>query len=460
MGQTKLLIIGIAIGVLSGCATVTQTNTFSEKISTPITTKTHLTDHLSCFGDMLAEYSRARNNGKLLPIRAAIMSAKDATNISTDNFPDSEIPSDFKDMALGVASNIGGPLRILHVPSSEEIVDAIRLNTTNDNADENITPFTARHYNAKSIQIYAAITEYDRFLSNSQINPEASLELGNGSTETNIEASMTNERNVARMTMDFRIAQPIIGDIINHASSTNTVTLYQIGRDRSFGISVDGQTIGLATLESIVDARHKAIRLLVELGLIETFGKYAKVPYWKCLPSKNKQQDVVFDDVLKQHSGQYDFSQFTVSESDEELVDKKSAGKYDTFERVDPPQKGTDIRDHNLIMAMKSEFEYAQYVKVDTRAFEERPNQDFSFGTKKASPKLNGRKKLLVELLSIYKKQDDYQQLHGDALLNKVKSTLIQQNVLSSESANSDTNTFLALWLNAPIQRGGRWKLN
>ncbi len=78
----------------------------------------------------------------------------------------------------------------MHVPESIEIVDAIRLNTTNKNAKENITPFTARHYNQDSIQIYGAITEYDRLLSSSKVKPEASINFGGGDGLTNIEGSL------------------------------------------------------------------------------------------------------------------------------------------------------------------------------------------------------------------------------------------------------------------------------
>ncbi len=242
--------------LLFSCSSITTTNSFSEKLEMPKVTVTGMTKSLACFGDMLADYNRIMNNGQLRPIRAAIMTAKDATDVSTRTYANSEIPSDFKDMTIGIASKIGGPLRILHVPGTVEIVDAIRLNTTNQNAKENITPFTARHYNKDSIQIYGAITEYDRLLSNSKIKPVASAEFGKGDGLTNIEATLQREKNVARMTIDFRIVHPNTGDVINHAGSTNTLELYQLGKDNSFGLSIGDQTIGLSKSDSIVDARH------------------------------------------------------------------------------------------------------------------------------------------------------------------------------------------------------------
>ncbi len=436
--------------LLCSCSSVTTTNSFTKQLEKPKPTVTGMTQSLACFGDMLADYNRIMNNGRLRPIRAAIMTAKDATDVSTKTYANSEIPTDFKDMAIGIASKIGGPVRVLHVPGSVEIVDAIRLNTTNQNAKENITPFTARHYNKDSIQIYGAITEYDRLLSNSQIKPEASAKFGGGDGLTNIEASMKRERNVARMTIDFRVVHPNTGDVLNHAGSTNTVELYQVGKDNSFGLSIGDQSIGFAMSDSLVDARHKAIRLLVERGLIESLGKYAKVPYWRCLPSEKKQKFVKFEDVLAENSGLYDFS----SASAGEKVSKRDYGA-----KLEKAKKKGDLRDQTLIMSVKSDFEFVEYINRNTREYKTRPMSNFVFGGEDLRKTKNGRRMIINNFLAHYKRNLPELFISGEDPLVTIKRYFISNGVLNEASANNDSELFLAMWLNAPVRKGARWVL-
>ncbi len=435
--------------LLCSCSSVTTTNSFTKQLETPKPTVTGITQSLACFGDMLADYNRIMSNGRLRPIRAAIMTAKDATDVSTKTYANSEIPTDFKDMTIGIASKIGGPMRVLHVPGTVEIVDAIRLNTTNQNAKENITPFTARHYNKDSIQIYGAITEYDRLLSNSQVKPEASAKFGGGDGRTNIEASMKREKNIARMTIDFRVVHPNTGDVINHAGSTNTVELYQLGKDNSFGLSIGDQSIGFATSDSLVDARHKAIRLLVERGLIESLGKYAKVPYWRCLPSGEKQKFVKFEDVLSENSGLYDFSSAT-----DEI---ESAG--DDGVTPEKAKKKGDLRDHTLIMSVKSDFEFVEYINRNTREYKTRPMSNFVFGGEDIRKTKNGRKMIINNFLVHYKKNLPELFNASEDPLVAIKRYFISNGVLDEASANNDSELFLAMWLNAPVRKGARWVL-
>ena len=116
-----LLVISVA-AVINGCAVSTSTTEFSKKLEMPKPTKTVATDYLSCFGDMLTEYRYAAGNGTIDPLRIAIVSVNDATNVSTVQYPNSEIPNDFTNMTLSIASKIGGPIRIVHIPKDNEII--------------------------------------------------------------------------------------------------------------------------------------------------------------------------------------------------------------------------------------------------------------------------------------------------------------------------------------------------
>lgn len=418
------LLISMFITFISGCASSTKVADFSKEYEAPKATETQLTEHLACFGDMLSDYQRAYKQGELKPIRIAIVSVKDATNISTVDFANSEIPSNFNDMALGIVTKIGGPLRVLYIPDSNEIVDGLRLAGSGDK------PFSIAHYATNTLQIYGALTEYDRLILNKQRELEVGAEIGDGSGLTNIEASRYRERNTARMTMDFRAVQPGVGDVINHLSSTNTLRLYQNGKDFNFGISVDGQGIGYAKSNSIVDARHKAIRLLIELGMIEVIGRYAKVPYWKCLTPENNHSVVKVKDILAKQFGNYDFSNedysneqetgmqnkgnqstecnnttlATIKEPKEQEDHSKVKVDEDESKTTDPEiVECIDNRDADLIMGIAADYEYAEYIKLGDRSFVARPDSSFSLSGDPKSRSLNGRLQKLNALLNLYR---------------------------------------------------------
>ena len=75
---------------------VSTRNEFSNHSEYPSVTQTRATNILACFGDMLTAY---RTNGNTLnPLRLAVIDVKDATNVSSTSYPDSEIPNNFTDI--------------------------------------------------------------------------------------------------------------------------------------------------------------------------------------------------------------------------------------------------------------------------------------------------------------------------------------------------------------------------
>ncbi len=188
---------------------------------------------------------------------------------------------------------------------------------------------------------------------------------------------------------------------------------------------------------------------MVERGLIETLGKYAKVPYWRCLPSEEKQKFVKFRDVLVENSGIYDFSS-----SDEE---KKDA---DDFEPVES-KKRVDIRDHTLIMSIKSDFEFAEYINRHTREYKERPSKNFIFGGEGPKAIKSGRKMMVNNFVQHYKKYlpELFSNPNENPLL-AIRRYFVNNGVLEEGSSiNGESELFLAMWLNAPVRKGARWVL-
>lgn len=446
-----LLVIAVA-AIINGCAVSTSTNEFSEKLDYPQKTKTSITDYMSCFGDMLTEYRYASGNGVVEPLRLAIVSVNDSTNISTVQYPNSEIPNDFTNMALSIASKIGGPVRLVHIPKDDEIISAYQYGATPGKKAPFFNTYAASHYRQDTVQIYGALTEYDRFIRNARRTRDASIEVGGGSGETELEFSRFDDKNTARMTMDFYTAHGFVGDIVNHSSSTNTIQLFQRGHDRSYGISVDGNALGYAVSHSIVDARHKALRLLIEWSMIETLGKYEYVPYWKCLPNSKNTAITSFKDIV----GNSNVINFASLQSTPEPEHSQ--------EETDENSHLIDKRDKDLMLSVKSSYEYAEYVDDKIREHVLRPLEPTttdivdSQSGKTFKVQFVSKKEMLSGMLKLYQKNNaEYNALGLDAVLGMLHEKFISQGVLTEQDDKFSSNMYLALWLNAPVRRNARW---
>lgn len=434
---------------LGACVSTHSYKEFSKQIELPKQTKTRATDYLGCFGDMLTSY---RQGGKDLDLlRLAVVSVKDSTNVSTvsSQLP-SEIPNDFTDMTLSIISRIGGPIRVIHIPGPQELFDAARYGSIPGKKPPFFETFKASHYRADTLQIYGALTEYDRLVKNTQKDGDLSIEAGGGSGITNLEISSSGVTNVARMTMDFRVVYAAVGDVVNNSSSSNTVTVYQRGLDRSFGLSVDGNSIGYGTSRSVVDARHKAIRMLIEWGLIETIGRYALVPYWKCLPNSENKPMTGFKDIVSNNS-LYSFHNINLAGKK-----NKSNKKSDLV----------DMRDKLLINAVISDFNNAEYLKQQTRRLLRRPEQDTTLIQRKSVNEkivesksiIEGKSTLRRNLLQLYKRDKRYAKLSDIVLLKRLHNEFVKAKILSSKDPIMGEYMYTAMWLNAPVIRNARWR--
>ncbi|WP_299873902.1 hypothetical protein [uncultured Cocleimonas sp.] len=449
--RKKITILSFT-ALISSCSTSNIQNEFSKHLEYPTDTKTRATNYLGCFGDMLSTYRTNGNN--VAPLKLAVIDVKDATNISSSAYPDSEIPNNFTDMTLGLITRIGGPIRISHIPNSNEILDAARYKNLNNSKNSSyLGGYKASHYNYATIQLYGALTEYDRIIRNRKNSSTGSFEFGSGSGETNLEATSNKVTNVARMTMDFRIANAHIGDIVNNSSSTNTVQVYQKGNDLSFGLSIDGNSIGYSRERSVVDARHKAIRLLIEWGIIEALGRYTYVPYWKCLPNSDNKRQIGFKDIISSNK-MYDFHNFNRGNS-RVVLRKKSKVSL------------VDMRDKLLINQVMSDFVNVEYVDDDgVRKLLKRPEKDTTLVQRRvvngkvvdSKSIIDGKATVRRDILAHYRKDRSYSKLSDSALLKRLHSDFVKARIISSNDNMLSANTYLALWLNVPIEKGARWR--
>ena len=212
----------------------------------------------------------------------------------------------------------------------------------------------------------------------------------------------------------------------------------------------------------------KRFRLLIEWGLIETLGRYALVPYWKCLPNSKNQKLIAFKDLISNNK-LYDFQNFNRNKPQPSRRKSKTGL--------------IDMRDQLLLNSVISDFLNAEYLKDKTRRLVRRGEKDTFLLQRKTitipDPNISkkdkekgatiekiietkslieGKSTLRLNVLRLYRKNAQYAKLSDSALLKKLHSEFVKGKILHPKDKLNGAHTYLALWLNAPVQRNARWR--
>ena len=107
----------------------------------------------------------------------------------------------------------------------------------------------------------------------------------------------TSKGGRARITLDFNLKdfQTLAG--IPKMTTTNSMEVYKGMREKELGITLFGPTFGLKGTTKKVQGRHEAVRLLVQVSMIQMVGKYLALPYWRLLGDDAKADPVVLDSI-------------------------------------------------------------------------------------------------------------------------------------------------------------------
>ena len=195
-----------------------------------------------------------------------------------------EIPYDVTDMMKTSLNNIGGG--ILFVPYNPIYMQQLAI-TGYTEWGEKLIP---------GVVIDGGITEFDRSLSTIGDGIDGGLASSLGSSPFGLDFGNDNKSSVSRATVDFNLIDFKRNVGIPHKSATNSIELYKSVGEKSIGATIYGVTLGSNSTVKHIQARHEAIRLLIQLSVIQIVGKYKQLPYWRLLPSI-VQNERVYDEI-------------------------------------------------------------------------------------------------------------------------------------------------------------------
>jgi hypothetical protein len=277
-----MVLAGLCV-TLMGCASTVRSEKAARDLlqaknatrESPRALVTQYSDALERFGAMLEVY---RAPGRVLYVQSRNIA--DATGLSHP-LVGAELPSDITEMVRSAINRIGD--RVAYVPFQPDYV----LAHAQQGARMQLT--------LPNVLITGAITEFDRALASAGKANNLDLSFGGGRTESEISAERKATSTLSDLTLDLNLVDFDHQVMIPKAQSANSIRVLNETFEHSYDFAIYGSAFGLVSNTKYLQGRHSAIRLLVELSVLELLGRYTMVPYWRCIP--NGQPDRV---VLEQ----------------------------------------------------------------------------------------------------------------------------------------------------------------
>ncbi|MEO8151650.1 MAG: hypothetical protein ABI605_01175 [Rhizobacter sp.] len=259
--------------LLGGCATTEQTRADAHKLlqestqamSGPQALVTRYTTSLEQFGRMLEVY---RANDKS-PVYVQSRSIGDATGLSHP-LAGAELPADITEMVRSAVNRIGD--HIVYVPFQPDYVAG------------HVQQGARIQMTLPHVLITGAITEFDRALAASGRGVDLGLLFGKGKGETDASLSHTAASTISRLSLDFNLMDFGSQTLIPRMQATNSMRLLNDSTEGALDFAIYGNGFGLTSSTRYLQGRHNAIRLLVDMSMVQLLGRYLNVPYWRCLP--------------------------------------------------------------------------------------------------------------------------------------------------------------------------------
>jgi len=203
-----------------------------------------------------------------------------------------EIPRDITEMMKSALNSMGG--KIVYIPYDPAFIQNQML-TGYSNFAYKVIP---------DVVLTGGITEFDRGLvtrgSNTDLNASGEfkgLPKDMPSNYAELRYGGAEKSGLARITLDFNLLdfQTLTG--IPKMNTTNSMEVRKALAERELGISLFGPSFGRRGSIKKVQGRHAAVRLLVEISMIQLVGKHLMLPYWRLLGPDAKPDRVVMNQI-------------------------------------------------------------------------------------------------------------------------------------------------------------------
>lgn len=287
-GKTKIVVncvlLGLAFVLVSSCGDMNPKNVNVElQKSAPVEKVTSYSQALVDLGLMSQIYDTG-----LMKVQSQDIADETGTSVTTGG----EIQRNVTEIMKSTLNNIGG--NVIFIEYNPSYIQN-QMVSGYSSFDNKAIP---------DVVITGGITEFDRGLETRGDNTNVDVEAEFGgapkwfpSETAGISYGDSSKTGKARITLDFNLKdfQSLAG--IPRMTTTNSMEVYKGLREEEVGITLFGPTFGLKGSIKKVQGRHEAVRVLVQVSMIQMIGKYLALPYWRLLGDDVQPDKVVLDSI-------------------------------------------------------------------------------------------------------------------------------------------------------------------
>jgi len=253
--------------------------------SAPIVKITSYTEALSDLGTM----SNVFDTG-LVKIQCNDITDKTGTAATTGG----EIQRNITEIMKSTLNSIGG--NVVFIEYDPGFIQN-QMVTGYSNFEDKLIP---------DVVITGGITEFDRGLETRGSGVDAAAQANfsgvpSWAPSNEIAANYGNagKAGKARITLDFNMKDFTTLAGIAKMTTINSMEVHKATKQKEIGLTFFGPSFGLKGSIKKVQGRHEAVRLLVQISMIQMVGKYLNIPYWRLLGDDTLPDPVVVDSVTQ-----------------------------------------------------------------------------------------------------------------------------------------------------------------
>jgi hypothetical protein len=269
----SLLLAALTAFGLGGCASIEGARADAKKnlvensraMAQPQRLATRYTAALEQFGRVLEVYRASAKS----PLYVQTRSITDSTGLSHP-LVGAELPTDITEMVRSAINRIGD--RVVYVPFHPDYV----MGHAQQGAKLQLTQ--------PHVLITGAITEFDRALASAGRGNDAGIFFGKGRGETDAAASRRATSTISRLSVDFNLVDFQTQTMLPRVQTTNSMRVLNESFEDAYDFAIYGNGFGVNSNTRYLQGRHNAIRLLVDLSIVQLLGRHTNVPYWRCIP--------------------------------------------------------------------------------------------------------------------------------------------------------------------------------
>jgi len=271
-------------------------------MGTPNQRATVYDESLKKFGLMLEAYN--------------IASTKVQSKVISNDTAEKTLPDDVSKIMATSLNKMGR--NIIFIPYDPNYV--INESTTGGNISRSLP----------DIVVAGGITEFEKDLieKGRDLKMEGQVQKGDWGSKYNADggAGYKAGSNLSRMTLDLNLLDYKTQAALSGIQVSNTINIRKTNLGWSIGAYFQGCGLSFDYSLKKQQGIYSALRMLVELSVLEVLGKYFEVPYWRCLDGAQPDQAMCtrmleeFNDLQEANQGAY-------------LKEYLFLSGYDTFDR-------------------------------------------------------------------------------------------------------------------------------